>query len=142
MVKEPVEKVEDVIEQQVEQTVEHTVNDKPKKQPKMITCPDCNKSMLEKTFRYKHINACNKPKVPRAKPIEVFVEEKKAIKEQPVAKPKPKPKPKPKVEPKVEEPPTIDQTPKNEFWERRRLHTNLLNERKQALVKKIMVKAF
>jgi hypothetical protein len=32
--------------------------------------------------------------------------------------------------------------PKNEFWERRKLHTNLLNERKQAVVKKIMAKAF
>jgi ssDNA-binding Zn-finger/Zn-ribbon topoisomerase 1 len=43
----------------------------------MITCPDCNKTMLERNFRYRHINVCGKPKVPRAKPIEQLVEEKK-----------------------------------------------------------------
>ena len=52
------EKVETQIDEQVED--KPTIIEKPKK---MITCPDCNKTMLEKTFRYKHINVCNKPKV-------------------------------------------------------------------------------
>ena len=114
----------------------------------MVTCPNCNKTMLEKSFRYKHINECGKAKVPKAKPIEQLIEEKKIVQEVPVAKAKAKPKAKTQQSakkvalPPAELPPAIEQPVKNEFWERRKLHTNLLNERKLAMVKKIMVKAF
>jgi hypothetical protein len=98
--------------------------------------------MLEKSFRYKHINECSKPKVPKAKPIEQLIEEKKIAQETPVAKSKAKSRP---IAKKVAQPTTqsvIEAPPKNQFWEQRRQHTNLLNDKKQAAVKKNMAKAF
>ena len=100
-----------------------------------------------KSFRYKHINVCNKPKVVKAKPIEELIEEKKAA-QQPKAKAKPKAKPKAKTQPTVkqavnhptEEPLAIE--PRSDFWESRRNHLNLLNEKKAVTVRKIMAKAF
>ena len=69
-------------------------NEKPKPSRKMVTCPDCGKQMLEKNFRYQHINVCGKVKQPklRAKPIEEVIKEKREK-----AQPKP-------AEPKVVEP--------------------------------------
>jgi ssDNA-binding Zn-finger/Zn-ribbon topoisomerase 1 len=55
------------------------VVEKPKASRKMVTCPDCGKTMLEKNFRYQHINVCGKVRIPkpRAKPIEDVIKEKK-----------------------------------------------------------------
>ena len=155
MVEQPVEPVEqpvEPVEQSVELEVEPSVETKSikKERPKtMVTCPDCNKTMLEKTFRYKHINICSKPKVVKAKPIEQLIEEKKFV-QQPIATPKAKPKAKAraKTQPTVQtvvSPPTQQPTaiePRTNFWESRRQHLNLLNEKKAVTVKKIMAKAF
>ena len=81
------------------------LRDKPKK---MITCPDCGRTMPETTFRYKHINVCSKPKVVKAKPIEQLIEEKKAA-QQPIATPKAKPKAKAKQ--LGQEPTLLSQSP-------------------------------
>ena len=113
--------------------------------------------MLEQTLRYKHISICSKPKIPKAKPIEVLVQEKKAI--QAKAKPKAKPKPKANIvrattEPKIENPkanivraapepkienPTAIQQPAIEqpvdYLALRREYNNKLKERKTLLVK-------
>ena len=126
---------------------------------KMITCPNCNKTMLERNFRSKHIKICGKPKVPKAKPIEELIEEKKIV-QQPIATPKAKPKakakqlgqepkllsqspalakPRAKTQPTVIEPRTGSSV---DFWESRRQHLNLLNEKKAVTVRKIMAKAF
>ena len=63
-------KIKEIIEEATE---------KPKPSRKMVTCPDCGKSMLEKNFRYQHINVCGKVKTPklRAKPIEEVIKENK-----------------------------------------------------------------
>ena len=95
----------------------------------------------KKTFRYKHINICSKPKIPRAKPIEVLVEEKKAI--QTKTKPKAKPKPKANIvraapEPKIENPTAIQQPAIEQpvdYLALRREYNNKLKERKTLLVK-------
>jgi len=61
--------------------------EKPKPTRKMITCPDCNKTMLEKNFRYQHINVCCKVKKP--KPIEDVIKEKREKANKPDHKPEP-----------------------------------------------------
>ena len=73
---------------------------KPKKEPSMISCENCGKSMLMKTYKYSHMKVC-KPLVPEPPPPPPPTPEPKAK-----AKPKlnaapPKPKaapPKPKAE--------------------------------------------
>ena len=67
------------------------VVEKPNPSRKMVTCPDCGKTMLEKNFRYQHINVCGKVRIPkpRAKPIEDVIKEKRGK----VTTPEPKPEP-------------------------------------------------
>ena len=89
--------------------------------------------MLEKNFRYQHINACGKVKTPklRAKPIEEVIKEK-----QEKAQTKTKP-----IEPKpLEQPPPPPPAP--DYWELRRQYNNHLKDRKTQLVKKLVSKAF
>ena len=105
------------------------VSEKPKPSRKMVTCPDCGKTMYEKNFRYQHLSVCGKVRQPklRAKPIEDVIKEKQE---------KAEPKDKPVV---VEElPPPVKPT----YWEVRREYNNHLRERKQQLVKKLISNAF
>jgi len=50
---------------------------KPLKQQKMISCPHCNKEMLQKTYKYYHSIKCKptekeiQPEIPRPEKIEV-----------------------------------------------------------------------
>jgi ssDNA-binding Zn-finger/Zn-ribbon topoisomerase 1 len=142
-----VDEVANVVDDVVDDVADKVV----KTDKKMITCPDCNKTMLERNFRSKHIKICGKPKVPKAKPIEELVEEKKIV-QQPIATPKAKPKakakPRAKTQPIVKQvvtPPTEQPTviePRTDYWESRRQHLNLLNEKKAVTVRKIMAKAF
>jgi hypothetical protein len=102
-------------------------SEKPKPSRKMVTCPDCGKTMLEKNFRYQHISVCGKVKTPklRAKPIEEVIKEKQ---EKTQLKPKP-------IEPHpIEQPPPPPPVP--DYWELRRQYNNHLKDRKTQLVKK------
>ena len=131
MREEEPEKLESPKSQTVEEIIKEEV-DKPKPSRKMITCPDCGKTMLETNFRYQHINVCGKVKQPklRAKPIEEVIKEK-----QEKAQPKATPKPIEPVQP-LPPPPVLD------FWELRRQYNNQLKDRKTQLVKKLVSKAF
>ena len=109
---------------------------KPKPNRKMITCPDCGKTMLERNFRYQHINVCGKVKQPkpRAKPIEEVIKEKRE-------------KAKAKIETETKQPEVIvekpiEAPPKPDYWTLRREYNNRLMERKQQLVQKLVSKAF
>ena len=112
---------------------------KPKPSRKMITCPDCNKSMLEKNFRYQHINVCGKVKTPklRAKPIEEVIKEKRE-------------KAKPIIETKTEQPEVIVEKPieplipppKPDYWTLRKEYANQMRERRTILAKRLVSKAF
>ena len=105
---------------------------------RLITCPDCNKSMLEKNFRYQHINVCGKVKTPklRAKPIEEVIKEKRE-------------KAKPIIETKTEQPEVIVEKPveplipppKPDYWTLRREYANQMRERKTILAKRLVSKA-
>ena len=103
---EPTEQIEAVKEEQpeeppaIENEVIEQAKEEPKEEPKeelknnskteryrdkMITCPKCSKTMLLRSYRYKHEKNCqgkieNKPIKPQSKP-----------------KPKPQPKPPPEV---------------------------------------------
>ena len=139
-------KVEDIIEEEIKEAttpknedvkideiIKEAVDEKPKPSRKMITCPDCNKTMLEKNFRYQHLSVCGKVKQPklRAKPIEEVIKEKREK-----AEPKPKP-----VE--VEQvPPPPPPVAKPTYWELRKEYNNQLHERKINLVKKLVSSAF
>lgn len=105
---------------------------KPKPTRKMVTCPDCSKTMLEKNFRYQHLSVCGKVKTPklRAKPIEEVIKEKQE-------KTQPKPKPNP-----IEQLPPPPPPSPPDYWELRRQYNNHLNDRKTQLVKKLVSKAF
>ena len=52
----------EIVEPKIEETeiVESIEEADNKSSKKMITCPDCNKTMLEKNFRYRHIHSCGK----------------------------------------------------------------------------------
>jgi hypothetical protein len=107
--------------------------DKPKASRKMVTCPDCGKTMYEKNFRYQHLSVCGKVKQPklRAKPIEEVIKEKREkveSKEKPVAVEELPPPPPPPIKPT--------------YLELRREYNNQLKERKQQLVKRLVSKAF
>ena len=60
---------------------------------KMVTCPDCGKTMLEKNFRYQHIYVCYKARIPKtcAKPIEDVIMEKRDKARNTEPKPEPVP---------------------------------------------------
>ena len=107
--------------------------DKPKTSRKMVTCPDCGKTMYEKNFRYQHLSVCGKVKQPklRAKPIEDVIKEKRE-------KVEPTPKPVVAVEELPPPPPPVKPT----YLELRREYNNHLKERKQQLVKRLVSKAF
>ena len=104
----------------------------------MITCPDCNKTMYEKNFRYQHINVCGKVKTPklRAKPIEEVIKEKRE-------------KTKPIIETKTEQPEVIVEKlveplippPKPHYWTLRREYANQMRERRTMLAKRLVSKA-
>ena len=120
--------VEDEIKEIIEEEVE-----KPKASRKMVTCPDCNKTMLEKNFRYQHLSVCGKVKQPkiRAKPIEEVIKEKR---EKATSKP---------TELKaVENLQPLPPPPAPDYWELRRQYNNHLKDRKTQLVKKLVSKAF
>ena len=76
---------------------------KPKKEPSMISCENCGKSMLMKTYKYSHMKVC-KPLVPEPPPPppptpEPKVKAKRAPPKLNAAPPKPKAAPpKPKAE--------------------------------------------
>ena len=112
---------------------------KPKPSRKMVTCPDCNKTMYEKNFRYQHINVCGKVKQikPRAKPIEEVIKEKRE-------------KAKPIIETKTEQPEVIVEKPveplipppKPDYWTLRKEYANQMREQKTILAKRLVSKAF
>ena len=156
-----VDEVANVVDEVADVVVDKVV----KADKKMITCPNCNKTMLERNFRSKHIKICGKPKVPKAKPIEQLIEEKKIVQEAPISKPKAKPKPKAKTKQHGQGPQLLSQnevlakpasiepradgslaaigrtSSSADFWESRRKHLNLLNEKKAVTVRRIMSKA-
>ena len=104
--------------------------EKPKtKERKTVTCPKCNKVLLEKNYKYSHQAVCGKVKV---KAVE-------AIEEKP--KPKVEASPSLKVELK-EKPPEEIPLPKPTYWEIRKQYNNHLKEQKQQLVKRLVSKAF
>ena len=122
-------------EAEIVESIEETDN---KSTKKMITCPDCNKTMLEKNFRYRHIHSCGKVRnTKKARPIEEVIQEKREkinqIKETKTQETKTQ------SEPVIikEEPP-----PKPDYWTLRKEYNNRLLERKQQLVQKIVSKAF
>jgi DNA-directed RNA polymerase subunit M/transcription elongation factor TFIIS len=55
----------------VDEIIKEEESKKPKPSRKMVSCPDCGKTMLEKNFRYQTLSVCGKVKQPklRAKPI-------------------------------------------------------------------------
>ena len=112
------ESIQEIIEEEAE---------KPKASRKMVTCPDCGKTMLEKNFRYQHINVCGKVKTPkvRAKPIEEVIKEKRE-----------KAAPKPVESKPVEHIQPLPPPPAPDYWELRRQYNNQLKDRKTQLVKK------
>jgi hypothetical protein len=105
-VKEPsepeVKSEPDVIQESLAVEAPVVEESKPKKEPSMISCENCGKSMLMKTYKYSHMKVC-KPSVPEPPPPPPPTPE-------PKAKAKPKPKaapPKPKAappKPKAEKP--------------------------------------
>ena len=109
---------------------------------KRITCPDCGKTMIERSFRYQHLKVCGKVKTPvlRAKPIEEVIKEKQEQKAKPEPKSEPKPEPKP-VE-VVRHTEVIQAVEPPTYMELRRQYNNKLKEQKQLLVKKLISKAF
>jgi len=126
-IEDVVEKVEEVVDP-VEEVVVNDDEVKPTKQPeKRTTCPDCGKTMLDRNFRHKHIRICGKPKIPRARPIEEVIKEKR---EKVVAEPMP-------IETPLPPPP-----PPPSYWELRKQYNNELHQRKQQLVKRLVSKAF
>ena len=83
----------DVIQESLAVEAPVVEESKPKKEPSMISCENCGKSMLMKTYKYSHMKVC-KPLVPEPPPPPPPTPE-------PKAKAKPKPKaapPKPKAE--------------------------------------------
>ena len=136
---QPVEEVpvEEIKEEEVEpESIQEIIEEeaeKPKASRKMVTCPDCGKQMLEKNFRYQHINVCGKVKTPkiRAKPIEEVIKEKR---EKATSKPT-------ELKP-VEHIQPLPPPPAPDYWELRRQYNNQLKDRKTQLVKKLVSKAF
>jgi nucleoid-associated protein YgaU len=104
---------------------------KPADNKKRVTCPACNKTMLERNFRYSHQAVCGKPRV-RVKPIEAIIEER--------AKPKAKAKPAEDVAPAPPAPPAPPA--QSDYWELRKQYNSHLKEKKQQLVKKLVSRAF
>ena len=110
---------------------------KPKPSRKMITCPDCGKTMLEKNFRYQHIEVCGKVRKPklRAKPIEEVIKDKRE-KAKPIETQQP-------IIQKADTQPELTETPKVvDYWTFRREYANRLKERKQQLAKRLVSAAF
>lgn len=119
-----------------------TKTDNPIPSKKMITCPDCNRSMLEKNFRYKHIHTCGKVRnTKKARPIEEVIEEKRQKVATNIQTEETKPIPKLEV---VEQAPPPPPPPiaKPDYWALRREYTNQLKERKNQMVKRLVSKAF
>ena len=114
--------------------------DKPKPSRKMVSCPDCGKSMLEKNFRYQHINVCGKVKTPklRAKPIEEVIKEKRE-KAKSTLETQTK-QPEVIVEKPIETPPPPP--PKPDYWTLRKEYVNQMRERRTILAKRLVSKAF
>ena len=149
---EPVETVEEKPKEDViiEETIKEAMTkndderiteeiDKPKPSRKMVSCPDCGKRMLEKNFRYQHINVCGKVKTPklRAKPIEEVIKEKRE-KAKSTLETQTK-QPEVIVEKPIEPPPP---PPKPDYWTLRKEYANQMRERRTILAKRLVSKAF
>ena len=93
------------------------------KERKTVTCPKCNKILLEKNYKYIHQAVCGKVKVKTVN-AEVQIE--------------PKPKP---VEHKPIEPPPPP-PPKPDYWTLRKEYANQMRERRTILAKRLVSKAF
>ena len=71
---------EEIVKEEIEEDEPETIPEmeaKPIKQQKMISCPHCNKEMLQKTYKYYHSLKCKstekeiQPEIPRPDKIEV-----------------------------------------------------------------------
>ena len=85
MVKIKVQNIEPSLEEPVKVEIEEDespepipeIESKPLKQQKMVSCPNCNKEMLQKTYRYYHSLKCKPTEpeptivIPRPEKIEV-----------------------------------------------------------------------
>jgi hypothetical protein len=120
--KEDEVKISEIIEEETE---------KPADNKKRVTCPACNKTMLERNFRYAHQAVCGKSRV-RVKPIEAIIEERT----------KPKAKAKPVEDVALAPPAPSAPLAKPDYLELRKQYNNHLKEKKQQLVKKLVSRAF
>ena len=115
------EKVED--EPEIKEIIKDEAEKVKTKERKTVTCPKCNKVLLEKNYKYSHQAVCGKVKV-------------KTVNEEVKVEPKPNP-----VEHKPVEPPPPP-PPKPDYWTLRKEYANQLRERRTMHAKRLVSKAF